>query len=50
MHLKQPGLTYSTSGPFAKNMERIHKFKKTEGVQYIYQNQLDRARLQHEMA
>ena len=49
MHLKQPGFTYSTCAPFAKNMERIHKLKKTEGVRYIYQNQLDRARFQHEM-
>ena len=29
MHLKQPGFTYSTCGPFTKNMERIPKFKET---------------------
>ena len=26
MHLKQPGFTYSASGPFTKNKERIEKF------------------------
>ena len=26
MHLKQPGFTYSTCGPFTKNKERIEKF------------------------
>ena len=29
MHLKQPGFTYSASGPFSKNKERIQKFKET---------------------
>ena len=30
MHLKQPGFTYSASGPFTKNKERLQKFKETE--------------------
>ena len=30
MHLKQPGFTYSACGPFAKNKERIQKFKETK--------------------
>ena len=25
MHLKQPGFTYSTCGPFTRNKERIQK-------------------------
>ena len=29
MHLKQPGFTYSASGPFTKNKERIKKFMQT---------------------
>ena len=29
MNLKQPGFTYSACGPFAKNKERIQKFKET---------------------
>ena len=35
MHLKQPGFTYSACGPFAKNKERIQKFKET-GMQAIF--------------
>ena len=27
-HLKEPGFTYSASGPFTKNKERIRKFNK----------------------
>ena len=30
IHLKQPGFTYSTSGPFTKNKERIQNLKKQE--------------------
>ena len=29
MHLRQPGITYSASGPFTKNIEKVQKFKKT---------------------
>ena len=29
INLKQPGLTYSASGPFTKNKERIQEFKET---------------------
>ena len=29
MHLRQPGFTYNTCGPFTKNKERIQKFKET---------------------
>ena len=47
MHLKQPGLTYSVSGPFTKNKERIQKFKETGDVSYIYKNELDKACFQH---
>ena len=43
MHLRQPGFTYSTFGPFTKNKERIQKFKETGDSQYIYQNKLDKA-------
>ena len=35
MHLKQPGFTYSTCGPFTKNEERIQKFKETGDINYI---------------
>ena len=29
IHLRQPGFTYSASGSFTKNKERIQKFKET---------------------
>ena len=29
LHLRQPGFTYSTCGPFAKHRKRIQKFKET---------------------
>ena len=35
MHLKQPGFTYSTCGPFTKNKERIQSLKKQE-IQAIF--------------
>ena len=28
MHIKQPGFTYSASGPFTKNKERIQQIQK----------------------
>ena len=41
MHLKQAGFTYSDSGPFIKNKERIQKFKETVDTSHIYKNELD---------
>ena len=43
MHLKQPGFTYGACGPFAKNKERIQKFKENWDTSYIYKNELDKA-------
>ena len=50
MRLRQPGFTYSACGPFTKNKERIQKFKETGDSRYIYQNELDKACFQHDMA
>ena len=50
MHLKQPGFTYSASGPFTKNKERIEKFMQTGNTDFIYRNELDKAFFQHDMA
>ena len=36
IHLKQPGFTYSASGPFTKNIQRIQKFKETGDKQAIF--------------
>ena len=50
MHLRQPGFTYSACWPFTKNKERIQKFKETGDSRYIYQNELDKACFQHDIA
>ena len=49
MHLGHPGFIFSAYGPFAKNKERIQKFKETRNSRYIYQNDLDKACFQHDM-
>ena len=43
LHLRQPGVTYSACGPFTKHHERIQKFKETGDLNYIYNNELDKA-------
>ena len=50
MHLRQPTFTQSVCGPFTRNKERIQKFKETGDSRYIYQNELDKACFQHDMA
>ena len=50
MHLRQPGFTYSSYGPFTKNKQKIQKFMETGDKKYIYRNELDKACFQHDMA
>ena len=50
MYLKQPGFTYSACGPFAKNKERVQKFKETEDTSSIYKNELNKNCFEHDMA
>ena len=50
MHLRQPGFTYSSCGPFAKKKERIKKFKETGDSRYIDQNKWDKPCFQFDMA
>ena len=50
MHLRQPGFTYSACGSFTKNKERIEKFMRTAGTDFIDKNELDKACFQHDMA
>ena len=50
MHLKQTGFTYSACHPFTKNKEKINKFMKTGNTDFIYENELDKACFQHDMA
>ena len=40
MHLKQLGFTYSASGTFTKNKERIKKFMQTGDTNFVYKNEL----------
>ena len=49
MHLKQPGFTYSASGPFIKNKEKIEKFMQTGNIDFIYKNELDKACFHHDI-
>ena len=50
MHSNQPGFTYSACGHFTKNKGRMQKFKETGDTKYIYENELDKACFQHDMA
>ena len=50
MHLRQPGFTYTACEPFIKNKEQIKNFKETGYSRYVYQNKLDKACFQHDMA
>ena len=50
IYLTQPGFTYNTCTPFTKNKERMQKFKETGDSRYIYQNDLDKAYFQNDMA
>ena len=52
MHLSQSIFTYSACGPFTKNKskERTQKFKYMGDLRYIYQNKINKACFQHDMA
>ena len=50
MHLRQPRFTYNSCRSFSENKERMQKFKEIEDSRYIYQNKLDTAYFQHDMA
>ena len=50
MHLRQPGFTYSACRTFTKNKKRIQKFKETGDSRYIFQNELDKACFQQDVA
>ena len=50
MNLRQAGFTYITWGPFTKKKGRTQKPKETGDSKYIYQNEIDEACFQHDMA
>ena len=49
-HLRQLGFNWSACGTFAKKKEILQKFKETGDSKDIYQNKLDEACFQHNMA
>ena len=49
MQQRQPGFIFSVCGSFTKNKEIIQKFKEVGESRYIYQNELDKSCLQHDM-
>ena len=50
MQVRRSGFTYSVCRSFTKNKERIQKFKEAGDSRYIYQNELDKAYFQRDMA
>ena len=50
MNLRQRGFTYSACGPFKKNKKRMQEFKETRDLRYIYQDEIDKACFQHNIA
>ena len=50
MHLKPPGFTYSACGSFTKNKKRIEKFIPNRNTNFIYEQELDKACFQDDMA
>ena len=50
MHFRQHRFIYNACGQFTKNKERIKRFKETGDSKYIYQNELNIAYFQHNMA
>ena len=49
INLRQPGFT-NHCGPFTKNKETTQKFKETGDSGHIYQNEVDKACFQHDIA
>ena len=50
MHPGQSEFTHDACGQFPRNKERIQKFKETGDSRCIYQNELDKACFQHDIA
>ena len=48
IHLKQPGFTCTACLSFTKSKERTQKFKGTGDRNYIYKNELGKARFKHD--
>ena len=48
--LKQPGFSYSASGPFTKNKERVETYIQTANTDHICRDDPDKACVQYDMA
>ena len=48
LHLKQPGFTYISCGPFTKHHERTQKFRETSNLKHLYRNELEKACFAHD--
>ena len=49
IQLKQSGFMYSARGSLSKKKDRIQKFKETRDSRYTFQNELNKACVQHDM-
>ena len=47
---RPPEFNCNACGPFTKNKELIQRVKETGDSRYIYQNELDKSCIQHDMA
>ena len=50
LYLKQPRLTYSAWGPFAKYQERILKFREIGNLKHLVRNELNKFCFAHDAA
>ena len=50
LNLKQPGLTYSVSGPFKQHRQRPQTFGETWNLKHLYRNESDKTWLAHDEA
>ena len=50
MHLRKNGFAYSAAESFTKNKETTQKFIETANSWHIYENELNKACIQHDMA
>ena len=50
MHLRQPIFVYSACGSFTRHKERIKEFKRTDNINLLYRNELDKACFKHDAA
>ena len=48
--LKQPGFSYSASGPFTRNKERVETYIQTANTDHICRDDPDKACVQYDMA